>query len=97
MPELSSRRKIIKAYRAACATRSPSVRRKMEILKELRHGLTYFAGEAVDCSDLMEEAADRIEALEALAMQYRSDLRHPVTDPGSLQRRLESIDKLMGG
>ena len=34
----------------------------MEILKELRLGLTYSIGEAVDCSDLMEEAADRIEA-----------------------------------
>jgi hypothetical protein len=37
-------------------------KKSMELSEELRLGLTYFAGEAVDCSDLMEEAADRIEA-----------------------------------
>ncbi len=28
-----------------------------------------------------------------LLYQYRSDLKHPVTDSGSLARRLDAIDK----
>lgn len=28
----------------------------------------------------------------ALAIQYRDDLRRPVTDSGSIERRLEAVD-----
>ena len=31
----------------------------------------------------------------ALAHQYLSDMRHPVTDPGSIKRRIEAIEKVL--
>lgn len=33
--------------------------------------------------------------LKQLAIQYRDDLRHPITDSGSLARRLEAIETLL--
>ena len=48
----------------------------MELSEELRLGLTYFAGEAVDCSDLMEEAADRIAAQAAEIERLRDKIDH---------------------
>ena len=70
------------------------------IQTELRIGrlinmLTYFNGEAVDVGDIMDEAADRIDLLEKLVLQYRNDLNHPVTDAESLERRLDAINKAM--
>ena len=65
------------------------------IQKELRIGMTYFNGEAVDVGDIMDEAADRIDLLEKLVLQYRNDLNHPVTDAESLERRLAAINKAM--
>ena len=44
--------------------------------------------------EVMQEAADRIEALEALAIQYRDDLRHPPSG-NSIDRRLEAVNKLL--
>ena len=64
------------------------------IQKELRIGMTYFNGEAVDVGDIMDEAADRIDILEKLVLQYRNDLNHPV-DAESLETRLADINKAM--
>ena len=64
------------------------------IQKELRIGMTYFNGEAVDVGDIMDEAADRIDLLEKLVLQYRNDLNHPV-DAESLESRLDAINKAM--
>ena len=70
------------------------------IQTELRIGrlinmLTYSNGEAVDVGEIMDEAADRIDLLEKLVLQYRNDLNHPVTDAESLERRLDAINKAM--
>ena len=35
------------------------------------------------------------DELVALAHQYLSDMRHPVTDPGSIKRRIEAIEKVL--
>lgn len=43
---------------------------------------------------LMQQAADRIEALEALAIQYRDDLRHPPSGD-SIDRRVEAVNTLL--
>ena len=64
------------------------------IQKELRIGMTYFNGEAVDVGDIMDEAADRIDLLEKLVLQYRNDLNHPV-DAEKLESRLDAINKAM--
>mgnify|MGYP003637579116 FL=1 len=64
------------------------------IQKELRIGMTYFNGEAVDVGDIMDEAADRIDLLEKLVLQYRNDLNHPV-DAEKLESRLADINKAM--
>ena len=64
------------------------------IQRELRIGMTYFNGEAVDVGDIMDEAADRIDLLEKLVLQYRNDLNHPV-DAESLETRLDAINKAM--
>ena len=64
------------------------------IQKELRIGMTYFNGEAVDVGDIMDEAADRIDLLEKLVLQYRNDLSHPV-NAEKLESRLDAINKAM--
>jgi|TARA_R110002072_G_scaffold292499_2_gene461199 hypothetical protein len=64
------------------------------IQKELRIGMTYFNGEAVDVGDIMDEAADRIDLLEKLVLQYRNDLSHPV-DAEKLESRLADINEAM--
>lgn len=64
------------------------------IQKELRIGMTYFNGEAVDVGDIMDEAADRIDLLEKLVLQYRNDLNHPV-NAEKLESRLDAINKAM--
>ena len=64
------------------------------IQKELRIGMTYFNGEAVDVGDIMDEAADRIDLLEKLVLQCRNDLNHPV-DAEKLESRLDAINKAM--
>ena len=56
--------------------------------------LTYFNGVAVDVGDVLEEAADRIDILEKLVLQYRNDLNHPV-DAEKLESRLDAINKAM--
>ena len=56
--------------------------------------LTYFNGVAVDVGDVLEEAADRIDILEKLVLQYRNDLNHPV-DAEKLESRLADINKAM--
>ena len=48
-----------------------------------------------DIVDAHYEAADRIDLLEKLVLQYRNDLNHPVTDAESLERRLDAINKAM--
>lgn len=47
--------------------------------------------------DICTAAADRIEQLQELVIQYRSDLLHPVTCSNSLKRRLEAIDAAISG
>ena len=44
--------------------------------------------------EVMQEAADRIEALEALAIQYRDDLRHPPSGD-SIDRRVEAVNTIL--
>tara|TARA_R110000751_G_scaffold17133_3_gene53364 strand:- start:6348 stop:6584 length:237 start_codon:yes stop_codon:yes gene_type:complete len=64
------------------------------IQKELRIGMTYFNGEAVDVGDIMDEAADRIDLLEKLVLQYRKDLNNTL-DAESLESRIADINKAM--
>ena len=44
-----------------------------------------------------QEAMDAalLKDLINLAFQYKNDLRHPVTDSGSLSRRLDAIDSVL--
>lgn len=63
----------------------------MNLLERLRR--TAVQEDMLTC-EVMQEASDRIEALEALAIQYRDDLRHPPSG-GSIDRRLEAINTLL--
>jgi hypothetical protein len=36
-----------------------------------------------------------VDELIMIAAQYRSDLLHPIKDAGSIERRLERIDKIL--
>ena len=38
---------------------------------------------------------NKLDELIALAHQYLNDMRHPVTDTGSIKRRIEAIEKVL--
>ena len=44
-----------------------------DLIKELRQGQTYSAHEAVDTTDVMEEAADEIERLQGIVDEHAED------------------------
>lgn len=60
----------------------------------LREYIAGLSAEVDAHSDLFDQS-DRIEALEALVIQYRDDLRHPVTDQDTIDRRLAAVSALL--
>ncbi len=70
---------------------------KVDILRANAASISELAHPPPGIANSLHMAADEIERLRALVIQYRSDLLHPVTDSGSLERRLAAIDAALSG
>ena len=61
------------------------------LIKELRQGQTYSAHEAVDATDLMEDAADEIERLTSDGIRLRAEKKTAYKEIGKLREALDNI------